>query len=286
MSALGTQTIEGYGQGGTSWAAIRAFIAKDMRICVSYRLQFIFQFLQIFFSVALVYFVGRMFNHEGKSGLLAQYGGDYFAFALVGLAASNYLRVGLVTITNDMRQTMNQGTLEAMCATPIGYTHMLFYSAQWQFIFETLKVILYFLIAIVIFGLQLPHVNWLGTLLCIALTAPIFMMLGVMSCAILIVVKRGDPINWIFSGLGSLLAGTMFPVEVLPNWLQWVSAAIPLTHTLEVMRRCMLMGSPVSDVSTHFWILGGFVIAVLPITVVVCLCCMRHAKRVGALATH
>ena len=63
-----------------------AFIKKDMKISVSYKLQFIFQFFQIFFSVALVYFIGRMVTESGVSRHLSRYGSDYFSFALVGLA--------------------------------------------------------------------------------------------------------------------------------------------------------------------------------------------------------
>ena len=94
------------------------FIKKDMKISVSYKLQFVFQFLQIFFGIAVIFFIDKMLGQSGKVSVLQRYGGDYFSFALVGLAANSYLRAGLVTITNDIRQIMNQGTLEAMCATP------------------------------------------------------------------------------------------------------------------------------------------------------------------------
>ena len=39
-------------------AKAAAFIKKDMKIAASYRLQFAFQFVQIFFSVTVIYFIG------------------------------------------------------------------------------------------------------------------------------------------------------------------------------------------------------------------------------------
>ena len=237
-----------------------AFIKKDMRIAVSYRLQFLFQFLQIFFSVAVIYFIGRMLTDAGNSSLLKEYHTDYFSFALVGLAVNSYLRVGMEGITNDVRQTMNQGVLEALCAPPINYTWLLLCSSLWQFTFETVRVVCYFLIAMLLFGMRLNGANWTGAILTLFLTAAIFLMLGVMSCSVLVLVKRGDPIYWVFSRAAGLLAGVMFPISVFPNWLRVVALCFPLTHSLEAIRQCLFAGAPLADVAVNIWALLGFVI--------------------------
>ena len=263
-----------------------AFIKKDMKISVSYKLQFVFQFLQVFFGIAVIYFIGKMLGQGGGASLLSQYGGDYFSFALVGLAINSYLRAGLVTITNDIRQIMNQGTLEAMCATPTNYSWLLLCSSLWQFIFETIRVVCYFGIAIFIFGMRLDGANWAGALLSLALTAPVFLMLGMISCSILVVVKKGDPVNWVFSSLGALLAGTMFPVSVFPGWLQKVSVCLPLTHSLQAVRRTLLAGVGIGEISVNLWALVMFIIILIPLTIAVNNICMKNAKKKGVFSTH
>jgi len=262
------------------------FVKKDMAIAVSYKLQFGFQFSQVFFSVAIIYFIGKMLASSGKSSLLEAYGADYFSFALVGLAVASYLRTGLVTITNDVRQMMNQGALEAMCAGPMGYKWLLLCTALWPFIFETIRIIFYFLVGITIFGMRFHSANWLGAAVTMIVTLPIFLMLGMISCSILILVKRGDQVNWIFSRTSGLLAGTMFPVAVLPNWLRTVAFCLPLTHSLEAMRKSLLMGASVLQLRDHLLALLLFMAALLPITIFVNNVCMRKAKRVGAFSTH
>ena len=109
------------------WDGLRAyltgavqFIFKDLTIAAGYRLQFLFQFTRVFFKLAVIYFIGRMLDSSGGSMSLEAYGADYFSFALVGLAINNYLQTGLVTVTNDIRQTMNQGILESLCAVRSG----------------------------------------------------------------------------------------------------------------------------------------------------------------------
>jgi len=267
-------------------AKVVAFIRKDMKIAVSYRLQFIFQLSQTFFSVAIIYFIGKMVADAGKTSLLKEYGADYFSFAMVGLAINGYLRAGLEGTTNNIRQSMDQGVLEAVCATPINYAWLLLCSSLWQFVFETIRLCLYFLLAIGVFGMRLENANWTGAILCLLLTAPVFLMLGILSCSILIVVKRGDPINWIFSRASSLLAGTMFPVSVFPVWLQTVAFCLPLTHSVEAMRRCLLAGASIGEVSRNMWSLLAFIVVLIPLTIFVNHMCMRKAKKCGAFTTH
>jgi ABC-2 type transport system permease protein len=267
-------------------ARAAGFVYKDLTIALSYKLQFAFQFLQVFFSVAVIYFIGKMVANMGKSPLLEKYGSDYFSFALVGLAATSYLKAGLVTITNDMRQLMNQGTLEAMCATPVGYKSLLFCSALWPFVFESIRVVFYFLVGMVVFGVRFDNANWLGAAVTMLATIPIFLMLGVTSSSILIIVKRGDPINWIFSSAAALLAGTMFPVALLPLWLRVIAFCLPLTHSLEAMRKCLLTGARVEEVYVNLLALLLFAVILLPITILVNNACILRAKKCGAFTTH
>ena len=262
------------------------FIRKDMAIALSYKFQFVFQFSRVFFAVAVIYFIGKMLGDSGNSPLLRQYGGDYFSFALVGLAMGSYLKAGLVTVTNDIRQTMNQGVLEAMCATSTEYNWLLLYMALWPFLFETIRITFYFLVGMVIFGMRLHQANWLGAAATAALTVPIFLMLGMTSCSILVLIKRGDPINWIFSSVSSLLAGTMFPIDVLPNWLGAIALCLPLTHSLEAARKCLLAGATVRQVCHHLAALVLFMLFLLPVTILVNKTCMKRARKEGAFSTH
>lgn len=271
---------------GRNIQQVLAFIRKDFCIAVTYKLQFAFQFCQVFFSIAIIYFIGKMFDGSGAGRLFDRYDANYFSFALVGIAINSYCRAGLVNITNDIRQTMTQGSFEALCATPIHYAWLLLCGALWPFIFETVRVVIYFITGRLIFGLVLPNANWLAAWVVLSLTVPIFILLGVISSGILIVVKRGDPVNWIFSSLSALLAGTMFPIDVLPEWLQKIAFFLPLTHALEALRQSLLVGASLRDIASHLWALVLFVIILIPMTLLLNRWCLKRAKRQGAFSTH
>ena len=262
------------------------FIKKDAAIAISYRFQFVFQFFQVFFSVTSIYFIGKMLDASGSSSFLSVYKTDYFSFALVGLAVASYLKVGLVTLTNDIRQIMNQGVLEAMCASPTGYKWLLFCTALWPFLFESIRVSFFFLLGMIVFGVRFNNANWLAALVAMVLTMPIFLLLGLISCSLLILIKRGDPINWLFSNASSLLAGTLFPLAVLPKWLRIIAKCLPLTHSLEAMRKSLLTGMSIYDIRMHLYALIIFIVILIPISILVNGICMKKAKELGAFSTH
>jgi ABC-2 type transport system permease protein len=265
---------------------IAVFLRKDSRIAVSYKLQFLFRFFEVFVSIAVIYFIGQMLKHAHQSTALQEYGSDYFAFTLVGLAVTSYSRAGLVSVTEEIRQTMVQGTLEAVCMTPLNYPWLLLCSSVWQFLYETLRVIFHFVLGFCLFGLTLHHANWPGALIGLILTILSFLFLSMISCSILIVVKKGDPVNWVLFTLGGLLAGTMFPIQVMPHWLKTLAYCLPLTHSLEIVRRCLLSGTSLAGVYPNILALLLFNALLFPLTIWAVNRCMKKAKKDGAFSTY
>lgn len=263
-----------------------AYFKKDMKIATSYKVQFLFQFLQIFFSVTIIYFIGKMLPAKTQMSLFKKYNCSYFQFALVGLAVNGYLRAGLVTITNDLRQAMNQGVLEIIFTANTNLATNLFFMSIWQFVFETVKVFAYFVLAIVLFGTEFSNINILSAFAAMTLTVSIFLFLGIISCSLLILLKKGDPVNWIFSSIGAIFAGTMFPIELLPKWMQALSPLMPLTHSISAMRRAMLNSANLCEIKNSLISLCIFLLVLMPTAVLISNICLSKSKKNGALATH
>jgi ABC-2 type transport system permease protein len=59
-----------------------------------------------------------------------------------------------------------------------------------------------------------------------------------------------------------LLSGFVFPFAGMPQWAQWVSEGLPMTHYLRIVRAIMLKGSILSDLQGDaLWLAGLMVIA-------------------------
>ena len=60
-----------------------------------------------------------------------------------------------------------------------------------------------------------------------------------------------------------MLSGYLFPIEAMPRWLQWISAAIPLTYYLKIIRALLLKGVGVGSLQTEILALIFFAIVLI-----------------------
>jgi len=48
-----------------------------------------------------------------------------------------------------------------------------------------------------------------------------------------------------------MLSGYLFPIEAMPQWLRWISAAIPLTYYLNIIRALLLKGVGLASIQNE-----------------------------------
>ena len=60
-----------------------------------------------------------------------------------------------------------------------------------------------------------------------------------------------------------MLSGMLFPVESMPQVLQWLSAIVPPRYYIQAMRKLMIMGVGIGDVAQEVAILSGMTILLL-----------------------
>ncbi len=99
------------------------------------------------------------------------------------------------------------------------------------------------------------------------------------------VIKRGDPVTWIFTSLSWLLGGVIYPISILPDWLQKFSHLLPITYCLEGMRLALLKGLSTSALLPDISVLALFSVVLLPLSVGLFGYAVKRAKIEGSL-TH
>jgi len=262
-----------------SWA----FLLRDLREAMSYRLAFAMQFYGIFFSVTLFYFIAKIFG-SAVLPALERYGGSYFEFVLIGLAFIGFMTTGMHAFAASIRHGQVTGTLEAMLVTPTSLSTIVIASSLWAFMRSALNVVVYLAFG-ALYGYDLGDANWLGAALIVTLSVTAFAGIGIVSAAFVIAFKRGDPTAAIFGAMSGLLSGVYFPVELLPDWLRLLSKTLPLTYSLEGMRAAM-RGESVAELRVEILALTAFTAVILPLAVVGFRVAVRRAKRDGSLAQY
>jgi hypothetical protein len=105
---------------GTSGAAgfaakLLAFLRRDFLEALTYRFTFVSSLAGILVSSATFYFVAKLVPPGARS--LEAYGGDYFSFAVVGIAFSSLLGIFQEGLPSVIRGAQVAGTLEALLVT-------------------------------------------------------------------------------------------------------------------------------------------------------------------------
>ena len=259
-----------------------SFIKRDWKIETSYRTSFILQFVGIFFSVAMFFFISELFG-DSADEYLTRYNTDYFSFVLIGIAFSSYFSVGLSGFSRSIRQSQTTGTLEAMLSTPAKNTTIIFSSALWQYIMTTIRVLVYLLIGVLFMGVSFQNANITSAALIITLSILAFSSLGIVAASFIMVLKRGDPVTWVINSISSLLGGVYYPVNILPPALRLLALIIPITYTLDAMRLSLLSGYSVTQLSTQITVLIVFCVILVPTALIAFRYAVLKAKVDGSL---
>jgi ABC-2 type transport system permease protein len=137
--------------------------------------------------------------------------------------------------------------------------------------------------AVLVMGVDLSHMNVLATLLVLAFSILTFMAFGVLSAATILWLKKGDPLAWVLGGMGTMLGGAYFPIEVLPQWLRQVSFLIPITYSLEALRMTMLRGYSLEMIARPLLVLALMAAILLPCSLAIFAAMVRRGRIEGTL---
>ncbi|HZD09796.1 MAG TPA: ABC transporter permease [Candidatus Binatia bacterium] len=259
-----------------------AFLLRDFRTEISYRFSFLLSMAGIVFTAVTYFFVARLLG-ESVRPLLEPYGGDYFAFALIGVAFASYFTLGLSGFARALRLAQTTGTLEAMLMSPAPVSAIILGSASWSYVFTTFRVVVYLLLGMAM-GMELGNANYGGAAVTLLLAVSTFAALGIIAASIIMVTKRGDPVTALFGGFATLVGGVFYPVEIMPGWLQGIANLLPITYALHAMRLALLQGASWRELQSDLLALIAFAVVLFPLSLLVFRYAVERARREGSLA--
>ena len=269
---------------GMTLRKLTLIFRRDFTVARSYRFAFLINLFQALFGTASFYFLSRFIESPTLQKALPP-GTTYFSFALVGIAFFDYLSVALSTFDSSLQEARQNGTLENLLVTQTSLPVILAGSSLYPFAGMSLHTAVYMAWGALLFGFPLHGANWLGALLVLAASILAFSGFGILSAGYLLVFKRGNPVNWAILGLSSVVGGMMYPISVLPKWLQYVARLTPVTYSLEGMRAAILSHATLRELLASIAGLLLFAAILLPCSFAIFSWALRRAKITGTL-TH
>ncbi len=262
-----------------------AFVRKDFLEDISYRFALLLGvvglFVSLFFISVFSDFVGEL-----VAGRLVEYGGNYFAFVVLGIGVYSFLQATLYELSRRIRQAQVVGTLEALLGTRTPLSTTILCMPLYPLLETSLNVLGILLLGTLFFGLDLDARGIPAAVLVLLLTAAAFAGLGMCAAGLTVAFKRAEAVPSFIANVSLFLGGVWYPIDVLPPWLQTVAQALPLTHALEAMRRSMLAGASIRAVLPSLAALLATALVLVPLGLLAFRWSVRRAMRDGTITQY
>jgi ABC-2 type transport system permease protein len=250
------------------------FMKRDIISFSTYKMNMLLLVGTAIFGALSFAFLGTSVTNEWVE---QTYHMSYTTYLLIGLAFSTYLNQSLTLV----QKTINPWALEEVLVSPTRLSTFIIGSSLWSFIWSTGVVIIYLGLGVLAFGVVL-NINFLATAVVLALGISTFLGFSMIGAGVLIVTKQGDPVTSIITLATSLFGNVLFPIIVMPLWMQAISLIVPQYYFFTSIRFA-LNGSTLLDIWPLVAVLAVMCAIVVPLGYLVYSWCLKTAKKNGTL---
>lgn len=190
-------------------------------------------------------------------------------FILPGQLGFSLLSAGVFGVAFLFFNLRQQLVLKRFFATPISRTGIVLGEGLSRVIFQLITAVVILLVGYLFFHFTLVN-GWLTFFELLVLSfvgLVVFMAFGFIVSGIAKSESTIPPLANIVTLPQFLLAGTFFPIDNFPKWLQPICKILPLTHLNDAMRNVAFEGAHLTDCSKQLgilvlWALAGYAVAV------------------------
>lgn len=260
-----------------------AFVYRGAITMFSYRTALVLQILSMFITTASFYFLAKLVGFQANNPYLAQYGGNYMVFLIIGIIFQSFVAVSQSSFSQTIRNEQYMGTLESLLLSKTPLHQILTYSSLWTFLFTAINTGVILAIAIVVFQVDL-NINYLAAVIILLLSIVSLAGIGMISAGVIMVTKQGDPVSWFVAIVSAFLSGVYYPIEVLPKFLKGLALLLPNTHALIALRHTLINHYTVWQVKDQIVILLIFSLVTIPLGIISFKKGFDRARREGTLS--
>jgi ABC-2 type transport system permease protein len=229
------------------FAALWAFGLREYRLWQSYRANQVLWMTNILVTTLLFFLLGQTIAGQAASLLGPAYGTNYMSFVVIGVTVNIFIVTNLSDPYSRIQRSYFNGTMDLFLLSPMSiYTPLLGLMAR-SILDDYPRLFFTFGFGMLLFGATFTFASWPLALLFTVLFLAAGFGLGMLSASsfYLLDIKKGtEPIQFVIQQLlATLLAGTYYPVTVLPPALQWIACLIPHTYAYDALRRLLDPGA-------------------------------------------
>jgi ABC-2 type transport system permease protein len=248
--------------------AALSFAWLEFKALRFYPINGILSVIQSFVSVGIWFFVS-LFLQDYAGDSLAEYGGDFVAYMVVGVLFFQNTSAMMSLPFQSLSTAFWDKRLEVYHSRRFGIWAFIAGRFLWLLLYNAILLAAILAFALLATGIRIsrtvPLVPALGFYVAFVLTCFGLGLVGA-SNFFLLEVKRGrEPITWTIDVLVRIFSGVYYPLSVLPAPVRWVTWALPHTYALRGIRQVMINGAGFggADTTMMFAALLAFCVASL-----------------------
>ncbi|MBU0598569.1 ABC transporter permease [Patescibacteria group bacterium] len=191
---------------------------------------------------------------------------NYFQFVAPGIMAMIVMMSVMTGLATSVSREREAGTLDGLLIAPVSRLSIILGKAFSQTARGMIQGMIVLLLAIVLFGVHV-YGSWLIMIVLLFLGVFAFMGIGILVSALASAQESAMTIMMTFQFPMMFLSGVFFPIQQMPQVMQYVSKVIPLTYEATALRKVIVLGAGFSSVWIEVLILFVFGAVMLAIAV-------------------
>ncbi|HEX6139928.1 MAG TPA: ABC transporter permease [Candidatus Limnocylindria bacterium] len=203
---------------------------------------------------------------------------------IIGTIFWSYLSIVFEFIAEAVQWERWEGTLEYTFMAPVRRYAQLLGAALYAVLFGLVHTLFVLLVLVLFFQLDLGHANFATAVTFTLLGTVSFAGIGIAASILpLMYVERGAQMVFVIQSVLLLVSGVYYSVDILPGWMQTISAFSPATYVLDGVRAGLIDGVGVGDLLHDVWPLLVMGAVLIPAGLWAFGVAERYAKRTGKL---
>ena len=204
---------------------------------------------------------------------------------MVGAIFWNYLSVVFSWIAETIAVERWEGTLEYTMMAPVHRSTHLLGSVAYAMVFGLVHTTAILLAMVLFFpDLALTSANPLTVVSFFVLGSFSFVGIAMLAAILpLLYVERGAQMTFVLQSVLLLVSGVYYPIDVLPGWMQVLSHLSPATYAIDGVRKGLIDGVPVTQLTADIWPLLVMGLVLIPFGLWAFGRAERYAKQTGKL---
>lgn len=263
---------------------ILAMLRASWLSALSYRMNTMFSFVGLIVGVIPLYFVTRALQPVVQNAIRYE-GRDYFAFVLIGIVAVTFISQSVGALPGAMSGAVNSGTLDTLLSAPASPVTIFAGLTSYGYVWTGVRCLVT-IIAGVILGANIVWTRVPAALLILVLIILAYLPFGMIAAAMVVAFRTPGPLGAGVLLATNLLGGVYYPTHVIPKQIQILSVVVPMTYGLRALRRVVLDGASLVDVSRDLGILTLLTAVLLAVSSALLVWAFRYARRAGTLSQY